>query len=133
MRCIFSLGLAPKKKPKTYAKTPLEVVIQYNQLDLIMHPVFQRLLFVKWQLFGKKGSLKLVLLNLCYTLIWTILGILNPREGENFYEPLTKNWWRVIMELIGVSLTLYFLISEIMLLKGVENSHNRWRQWRTQV
>ena len=29
-----------RKKTKTYAKTPLEVIVQYNQLELIMHPVF---------------------------------------------------------------------------------------------
>ncbi len=126
-------GLGVKKKPKTYAKTPLEVVIQYNQLDLIMHPVFQRLLFVKWQQFGKKGSLKLMFLNLFYTLIWTILGILIPREGENFYTPLKTQWWRIILEFIAVSLTVYFLISEIFLLRKTESCHNRWRQWRTQV
>ena len=48
----------PAKKPKTFAKTPLEVIVQYNQLDLIMHPVFQRLLYVKWELFGKRSVSK---------------------------------------------------------------------------
>ena len=82
--------------------------------------VFQRLLYVKWQLFGKKGSVKLLILNMFYTLIWTILGIL-LREGEHFYLPLKKCWWRIILEVIAVILTIYFLISEINLLKRGEN------------
>ena len=97
-----------------------------------MHPVFQRLLYVKWNLFGKKRSMKLLFLNLFYTLIWTVLGILIPRDNEHFYIPLTDNWWRVIMEAVGVILTIYFLFSEITLLKSGEKSHNCWRHWRSQ-
>ena len=123
--------LPPRKKPKTYAKTPIEVIVQYNQLDLIMHPVFQRLLHVKWELFGQRQVTKLVILNLFYTLIWTILGIFIPREGESFYTPLSNNWWRVVFEVIGVLLTVYFLVSEILIVKSTERSHFAWTQWKT--
>ena len=68
-------------KGKTCVKTPLEIIVPYNQLDLIMHPIFQRLLLAKWNLFVKRGSWALVLFNLFYTLIWTFLRIFIPR-GE---------------------------------------------------
>jgi len=120
------------KKEKTYAKTPLEVIVQYNQLDLVMHPVFQRLLHVKWNLFAKWGSWLMVLLNLFYTLIWTFLGIFIPR-GEKliYYDPISENWWRLVLELIGLCLTGYFIFMEISQLRIIEKAHNRWRQWRT--
>ena len=90
-----------------------QVVVQYEQMDLIMHPVFQRLLHVKWNLFGRSGSIQLLVLNLFYTLIWTILGLLMPRElpgkrsipGRNYYVPVGENWGRLILEPIGVCLT----------------------------
>ena len=63
-------GNGKEKKQKTYDKTPLEIIVQYNQLDLIMHPVFQRLLLVKWNLFAKWGSWALVSLNLFIPLYW---------------------------------------------------------------
>ena len=122
----------PKKKAKTYAKTPLEVIVQYQQFDLVMHPVFQRLLTVKWQLFGKKGSIQMLALNLFYTLIWTILGILIPRENT-YYTPIVDNLWRIIFEGIGVILTVYFVICEINVLKSFKRCHFRWRQWRTRL
>lgn len=66
-------GLPPaRKKAKTYARSPLEVIVQYQQFDLIMHPVFQRLLSVKWRLFGKRGSIQMLALNFFYTLLWTV-------------------------------------------------------------
>ena len=73
-----------------------------------MHPVFQRLLSVKWKLFAKWGSSLMLLLNLFYTLIWTFLGIFIPRDRK-YYDPISSNWWRLVLELIGVILTGYFI------------------------
>ena len=103
-------GNGKEKKQKTYAKTPLEIIVQYNQLDLIMHPVFQRLLLVKWNLFAKWGSWALVSLNLFYTLILTFLGIFIPcGEKHKYYDPLSSNWWCLVLELIALMLTGYFI------------------------
>ena len=85
-----------------------QVIVQYDQLDIIMHPVFQRLLHVKWNLFGKLGSAKMLALNFLYTIIWTILGILIPRDHK-YYQPFSDNWWRLILEIFGVSMTIYFI------------------------
>jgi len=74
-----------------------------------MHPVFQRLLHVKWGLFGKFGSLINVSINLIYTLIWTFLGIFLPADPNAYYSPMKDNWWRLVLELIAVALTGYFI------------------------
>ena len=103
-------GNGKEKKQKTYDKTPLEIIVQYNQLDLIMHPVFQRLLFVKWNLFAKWGSWALVSLNLFYTLILTFLGIfIACGEKHKYYDLLSSNWWCLVLELIALMLTGYFI------------------------
>ena len=103
-------GNGKEKKQKTYDKTPSEIIVRYNQLDLIMHPVFQRLLLVKWNLFAKWGSWALVSLNLFYTLILTLLGIFIPfGEKHKYYDPLSSNWWCLVLELIALMLTGYFI------------------------
>eukprot|EP00111_Clytia_hemisphaerica_P008770 TCONS_00025648-protein len=129
-RLMKEQGKKAKKREKTYAKTPLEVIVQFNQLDMVMHPVFQRLLHVKWGLFGKFGSLINVSINLVYTLIWTFLGIFLPKDHV-YYTPMSSMWWRLVLELIAVSLTCYFIYMEISQLRITEKVHNRWRQWRT--
>ena len=86
-----------------------------------MHPVFQKLLDVKWDLFGKWGTFGLVAINLIYTLIWTILGILLPRHGENYYTPMSSNWWRMLLELFGLLLTVYFIYSVSSIIFDFEN------------
>ena len=44
---------------------------------------------------------------------------------------MSDNWWRLVLELIAVLLTCYFIYSEISQLRITEKVHNRWRQWRT--
>ncbi|XP_066925009.1 uncharacterized protein [Clytia hemisphaerica] len=129
-KLIKDTGQSIIKKEKSYAKTPLEVIVQYDQLDIIMHPVFQRLLHVKWNLFGKRGSAKMLALNLLDTLIWTILGILLPRDHQ-YYYPFADNWWRLALELFGVLMTVYFIVMELTEVRNNEKKHNHWRQWRT--
>ena len=105
---------------KCYAHAPLEVIVQYEQVDLIMHPVIQRLLHVKWQLLGKMGSIKMLALNLFYTLIWTILALLIPCHPDEYYHPLKDNWWRVVLEVVAVLLTCYFILCEITQIRSGE-------------
>jgi len=47
-------------------------------------------------------------LNFLYTVIWTILGIMIPRD-HRYYLPFEDNWWRLVLEVFGVSLTVYFI------------------------
>ncbi|XP_065055381.1 transient receptor potential cation channel subfamily A member 1-like isoform X4 [Rhopilema esculentum] len=130
-RIMKEKGMKKPKKEKTFAKVPIEVILQYNQLDLIMHPVFQKLLDVKWNLFGKWGTFGLVAINLFYTLIWTVLGIFLPRHGEKYYSPISETWWRLVLEVFGVLMTVYFIFSEIRQVRQEERNYNQWRQWRT--
>ena len=87
--------------PLTIMFSLFQVIVQYDQLDIIMHPVFQRLLHVKWNLFGKRGSAKILALNFLLTIIWTVLGIFLPRDFH-YYLPLAENWWRPTMEALGI-------------------------------
>ncbi len=84
------------------------MIVVYKETDLVMHPVIQKLIKVKWHLFARRESFKELALNLFYTLIWIILAIFTPRDGK-FYEPLGKNSWRIALESICFFLSIYFV------------------------
>ena len=106
----------PDEKEHILAKTPLEEVVRYKQMELIMHPVLKRLIEVKWDYFGKTGSIIQVFVQLLYCLIWTVLGITLPRTSVStwsYYDPASKYWWRIVLESLAVSITALFIWQEI--------------------
>ena len=94
------------KEEKTPARTPLEIAVQNRRFDIIMHPVMQRLIGVKWQMYGKWGAIFDLIINLIYTILWTVLAVTLPKKGEDMYNPLGKNTWRLIIVAILILLTL---------------------------
>lgn len=64
----------------TCTRAPLEVAVHHKQFELIMHPVFQRLINVKWEQFGKIGAWLDLVLNTIYAILWTILGVTLPQH-----------------------------------------------------
>lgn len=128
--------LAPRKsgeKEHVLAKTPLEEVVRYKQMDLIMHPVFKRLIHVKWDYFGKTGSLVQVCVQLLYCLIWTAIGISLPRTSTaswSYYDPPSESWWRIVLESLAVSITALFIWQEIAEMRQSRRQHDRWKNWR---
>ena len=78
------------KEERTPARTPLEIAVHNKRFDTILHPVMQRL----------------IVLNLVYTILWSVIGVTLPKTGREMYEPLGENIWRL---LIGISLILLTL------------------------
>ena len=106
----------PGEREHILAKTPLQEAVRYKQMDLVMHPVFKRLIQVKWEHFGKTGSMIQVVVQLLYCLLWTVLGITLPRTSVSswsYYDPPGKYWWRIVLESLAVSITALFIWQEI--------------------
>ena len=74
-----------------------------------MHPAMQQLIKAKWHLFGKYGASAQFIFHLAYVVIWTLLAVFLPRDG-NFYEN-GGVYWRLPLEILSVVLTFYFIIS----------------------
>lgn len=120
-------------KDHILAKTPLEQVVRFKQMDLIMHPVFQRLIQVKWRYFGKTGSIIHLSLHLLFCLLWTIIGITLPRTAAtswSYYNPPSKFWWRIVLESLAVSITALFIWQEIAEVRQSQRQHKQWQKWR---
>ncbi|XP_046851856.1 alpha-latrocrustotoxin-Lt1a-like [Xenia sp. Carnegie-2017] len=118
------------RKKKTPARTPLEIAVQNERFDIVMHPVMQRLVGVKWQMYGKFGAVFDLTINLIYTTLWTVLAITLPINGRDLYLPLAQNSWRLI---VGIFLFL-FTILEIrkQVVNTIKSRHElkKWREWR---
>lgn len=74
-----------------------------------MHPVMQNLIKEKWNTFGRLGAIIAASIHFVYIMIWTMLAIFIPRDGT--YYDGTEAYWRIPVELMGVLLTLYFILT----------------------
>ena len=89
----------------TFAPSPLQAVSQSNCLELIMHPIFQRLIDVKWRYFRAEAWLD-ILPNVLMAILYTILACSVPQNVDNFYTPLSKNWWKIVIAIVFLAITL---------------------------
>jgi len=110
---------------------PLEAIIKYNESRLIMHPVIQRLLAKKVQLYGKRHFMTNLFVNFIFTAIWTALTVTLPGPEQveaaintqrpcpigsehlcrlEFYMPVSSNIWRIVLEAIGLLMVVYFIL-----------------------
>lgn len=68
----------------SFAKSPLHCVVHFKQMELIMHPVFKRLIEVKWDQFGRRGTIKNICVHVLFVMLWTALGVtLHLREQSD--------------------------------------------------
>ncbi|XP_028405944.1 uncharacterized protein LOC114528490 [Dendronephthya gigantea] len=118
------------KEKKTPARTPLEIAVQNERFDIIMHPVMQRLIGVKWQMYGKWAAILDLVLNLLYTILWTILAVTLPRHGKDLYVPLVSNIWRIVIVGILILLTLNEIRKQILNTIRTQRDHKGWKEWR---
>lgn len=115
----------------SFAKSPLHCVVYYKQMDLIMHPVFKRLLEVKWKQFGWRGTVKNIFVHVFFVLLWTALGVtLHLGENGNYYHPPSVYWWRITLETLACCMTLYFICQEFLEISASKRAHQRWKRWR---
>lgn len=100
-------------------------------MELIMHPVFRRLIDVKWKQFGRRAAAWQLIVQIIYVLTWTALAItLHIGRESKYYYPPSKYWWRIVMEGIVCSMTLYFILEEFLEFRQSSRSHRKWQRWR---
>ena len=101
-----------------------------NCFELVMHPIFQRLLEVKWHFFGKRAWLG-IFLNVLLTLTYTVLGITHPNIAEeNYYYPLSENYWRIPLEALVVILTFNEIRKEVNEFCQSRQENKEFIAWR---
>ena len=94
-----------------------------------MHPLFQRLIEVKWQFFGMRVWLG-IFLNVLLTVAYTVLGITHPTNVDNYYFPFSKNGWRIPLEILVLILTFNEIRKEVKEFYQSRRENNKLIAWR---
>ena len=118
------------KMPESWAKAPLVEAVQHNQFELIMHPVFQRLINVKWEKFGKTGAWMSLILNIIFAILWTVLAVTQPLDASKHYTPLSSNWWRLFVEIVVILLTINEIRVQVEHTFINRKEHTNWKAWK---
>ncbi|XP_072017913.1 LOW QUALITY PROTEIN: uncharacterized protein [Amphiura filiformis] len=124
---LHHLEPAKPDEKESNSRTALQVVVQYNQLDLIMHPVMQRLIDVKWEKFGKYGVAKQVVFALAYIIIWTVIAL--ALEEPVVYN-IPDDIWRMVLGVCAVALTVYQIALELQEFYDSKKKFEGWKKWR---
>ena len=124
---------------KTSARTPLEIAVQNERFDIILHPVMQRLITVKWQVYGKWGAVQGLVLNLLYAILWSGEGVTLPRYGRDLYVPLQDHVWRIAVGVLVIFLTIveikkqitseYASLKRMFIQDTIQDIKNSFRKW----
>ena len=121
-----------KEWQETPARSPLEIAVQNERYDVVMHPVMRRLISVKWNFYGKRGAVLDLVFNLIYTILWSIVGVTLPRHGKELYLPLKKNILTITIHGLIVLFTLFEIKRQIAQTVHVRRKLVRWREWRVE-
>ena len=99
-----------------------------------MHPVVQRLLLKKLDLFGRRYFITNLFVNFMFTIIWTALTVTLPGPEKyekavntarpcpentkkmcrlEFYLPVSEHLWRIVLEAIGLFMAVGFVLKVI--------------------
>ncbi|XP_034408331.1 transient receptor potential cation channel subfamily V member 5 [Cyclopterus lumpus] len=110
--------------------SPLEVVVHHGKLDLIMNPVFLKLIQVKWKLYGRFGAWLLLILNFLFNVSWTTVAISISAYQDTSRYILPQDWWRVLLVILALLLTVEEVLREI---QDILRSRRKLRLWRRNV
>lgn len=109
----------------------LKVAVLHNQSEILLHPVFQRLINVKWKKYGKIRAWGDLLMNVFYAIFWTILCVTQPKHPRDHYNPLGEKWWRIALEIIVSLFTCYEARKQFMEIYSSRKEHQSWITWKT--
>ena len=94
-----------------------------------MHPIFQRLIDVKWRYFRLEAWLD-ILPNVLMAIFYTILACSVPQEVNKFYSPLSKNWWKIVVEVVFVVITFNEIRKEVKEYYRSKKQSSKFIKWR---
>ncbi|XP_041804077.1 transient receptor potential cation channel subfamily A member 1 [Chelmon rostratus] len=110
--------------------SPLEVVVQQQKLDLIMNPVFLKLIQVKWKLYGRLGAWLLLILNFLFNVSWTTVALsVSVHRDSPVRYVLPQDWWRVLLVVLALLLTLEEVLREVQDILRSRRKLHLWQRW----
>lgn len=124
-------GVGCKRERRT--KTPLELITVDNDTSLIMHPVIQKSIEIKWNMFGRKDSLIKLFITFVYVACWLVLAYTFPDTSDFYFDPdgnWDENGWKVAFEIFIVIFAVYFFFKDLILIKRQRLEHDKEIKFR---
>ena len=115
----------------TAVPSPLQAVVETDCYELVTHPLFQRLIEIKWHYLGRRGAWLDIVPNALLAILYTVLGVTFPDKVSEYYRPLVSKWWRVLLEMIVLSLLINEVRKEILELRSSKAQYTKWIEWRS--
>lgn len=123
---------------KSGIKSPLEMISFYKNRQLIMHPVLQKSIDMKWSILGaQKWLLFRFVIAIFYMSLWLVLAYtLDDRNNFYFYFHTKTNYemiWEIFFEALIIVLALYFFLKELVYRRKTNLRHREWTDCRKRI
>jgi len=119
----------PTEEDTCFAKSPLQVAVEFKQYQLLLHPVFQRLIEVKWNSIGKWGALFYGIMNFIMNLLWTVRLCIIPKDAKQTYTGGYLQY-SVAFDCLAVITLIALFISEAKQYFKAKRIAKQYREWR---
>eukprot|EP00794_Sanderia_malayensis_P006340 gene6340-7066_t len=108
-------------------KTVLDLIVKYNEVDLLYHPLIRRLMELQWKQYGFRGAMLYLVINLVYVLLWTALVIIYGAKRDAFRP---KYYWNLILAFIALTMNIIFMVEQIYAMRKTGYSERLWKKER---
>ena len=108
---VFFLNFMEKETNLDISRTPLDSVVQYKRFELIVHPIFKRLLRIKWRMYGRAFAIFQIVFYLVSLIFWSLFTVHPPKESKYQYN-LPADIWRIAVGFICLAFLLLQIIEE---------------------
>ncbi|XP_052264627.1 transient receptor potential cation channel subfamily A member 1-like isoform X2 [Dreissena polymorpha] len=110
---------------------PLQVAVKYRQFDILTNQVFLMLIEKMWLQFGRWRAYGALLFNFMYIMLWTIYGVFIEYDERHDYK-LPEHWWRIVLIIAAVGITVWQIIDEIREYRRLQVTHENVKKWLEQ-
>ncbi|XP_069128726.1 uncharacterized protein [Argopecten irradians] len=126
---FYLYPLMADEKKETFIDLPLQVAVNKHQYNLLSHPVFSTLIGYMWDQYAKQRAILWFLYNMFYVVVWSLIGVLIPYEQKYHYD-LPSQSWRIVLHIIGIGLTIWEIIAEILEYRRSITKNDKWKKFR---
>ncbi|XP_053393911.1 uncharacterized protein LOC123525348 isoform X2 [Mercenaria mercenaria] len=118
-----------EKDPNFYTQMPLQVAVKYKQYDILTQSVMLTLTRIMWEKFARWRAYGGLLFNFIYIMLWTVYGVTIEYDERHLYK-LPEHWWRIVLLVAAVGITVWQIIDEIREYLRSKVSDENWKTWR---
>ena len=94
------------------ARHPLEVIVKEGKIDIISHPLIEKLVKILWLRHGRSHARADAAFTIFLVIFWTITAVSVPFNERFIYE-YPGDWWRVLIFLIAAGCTIAMVAVEV--------------------